>query len=152
MSTLEITRRNGQRFLVHFDEADRDLVMQYRWRILPSRTPGRNYAQASVGNTTVRMHQLICGRGADHINGNGLDNRRSNLRPATPGQNAANRKATRSDGVKGVTFHKKSGKWQAAIAKRYLGLFATQEEAAAAYDAAARDLWGDYARTNGVAA
>lgn len=154
MSALEIVRRNGDAFTVQYDDADHAAIAAHRWRISPQRGEGRYYVITTVRRdgreTTVSMHQLICGKGADHINGDGLDNRRANLRPATPAQNAANRRAVRS-GLKGVTFHKKSGRWQAAIAKRYLGLFATEAEAGAAYDRAAVERWGEFARLNGAA-
>lgn len=99
------------------------------------------------------MHRVILnppkGFSVDHKNGNGLDNRRSNLRIATASLNGANRKnqGNNSSGFKGVDF--KKGKWRARIAhkkKRYeLGFFATKEEAAAMYMQAAQAFFGDYA-------
>jgi len=78
----------------------------------------------------------------DHINGERADNRPSNLREATPSQNTANRR-----GVKGVTLHR-SGKYQAQIKWRgrshYLGLYATEAEARAAYLSASRRLHGEF--------
>lgn len=90
--------------------------------------------------------------GLDHINGNRTDNRIDNLRLATVAQNGWNRKAQRSStsGFKGVTFHRKSGRWQAAIryqgGPRHLGLFDTAEQAHAAYVDAANRLFGEFAR------
>jgi hypothetical protein len=90
----------------------------------------------------------------DHINGNGLDNRRANLREATKRQNGWNRGPNRANtsGFKGVTWNKACRSWQAKItvggASSYLGLFARAEEAAVAYDAAARDLQGEFAWLN----
>ncbi len=143
-----ITRRNGDRFVVLYDEDDRDTVLGHRWNIQPTRTPGRYYVKTQVQGRTVYLHQLIGGKGVDHVNRDGLDNRRANLRAATSAQNAANRLPVRA-GLKGVTRHR-SGKWQAAIAKKYIGLFETEAEAAAAYDAAALAKWGEHAYLNGA--
>ncbi len=90
----------------------------------------------------------------DHINRNPLDCRRSNLRIATVRQNNYNRGkyATNTSGFTGVTRISRSAKWQATIQvdgrRRYLGLFATPEAAALAYDAAARQYFGAFARPN----
>lgn len=77
----------------------------------------------------------------DHINGQADDNRLSNLREATLGQNQQNRKLqiSSTSGCVGVTWHKKKQRWQARIyldrTEHYLGLFATKEDAVAAYAA-----------------
>lgn len=85
----------------------------------------------------------------DHINGNRSDNRLCNLREATPSQNCANSRARRS-GLKGATFVRKIGRWQAQIGigrkNVFLGLFDTEEEAAAAYARKAREVHGEFAR------
>jgi hypothetical protein len=88
----------------------------------------------------------------DHANGNGLDNRRINLRPCTAAQNNANRiRVSNRAGFRGV-FRQPSGRWKAVITyasrSTHLGTFNTAEEAARAYDAAAIKTWGEYARPN----
>ena len=89
----------------------------------------------------------------DHINGNGLDNRRSNLRICTPSQNSLNRKPHRnsSSRYRGVSFNKKSGKYVAQIIfnrkNRYLGIYENEIDAAIAYENAARELHGDFFRS-----
>ncbi len=105
--------------------------------------------------TTIRMHNFITGwRFVDHINGDGLDNRRANLRPATHASNNRNRGGTRlnTSGYKGVTWHKRGRKWMAQIhhkGKHYhLGLFTDLTEAALAYDVAAADMFGEFAWLN----
>lgn len=88
----------------------------------------------------------------DHINGVRDDNRIANLRAATHRQNSQNRSRRRDNesGFKGVHLHRKSGRWRALIYSNgrniHLGLFATREKAYAAYVAAARQLFGDFAR------
>lgn len=88
----------------------------------------------------------------DHINGVRSNNRWQNLRPASPLINSVNRKrpANNRSGHKGVSFVKASGRWHASIRvngkRKHLGLFATAEEAGAAYRAAAAEHFGEYAR------
>ncbi len=103
----------------------------------------------------LRMHRQILGEPeglqVDHRDGNGLNNRRGNLRTATTSQNACNRKV-RSDsacGFKGVGLDKRDGRYHARIqvnGKRHiLGHFKTAQEAGAAYAAAVKNFHGDYA-------
>lgn len=95
---------------------------------------------------------LLSGEQADHINGNGLDNRRSNIRLATSEQNGCNRRKSvnNTSGYKGVTWDKHNGKWKASIQvgkrPRFIGHFNTPEEAHAAYCEAAERLHGEFAR------
>lgn len=89
----------------------------------------------------------------DHKNGDAWDNRLSNLRLATLGQNSANNKARRSStGYKGVWWARKERKYRATICYNYrsmdLGQFRTPEEAAMAYNQAAEKFWGAFANLN----
>lgn len=83
----------------------------------------------------------------DHINGDPADNRIANLRKASIHQNNQNRRMKKTNvvGMKGVS--KRRDKFMAKIAGKYLGLFSTPEEAAAAYAAAAVEKFGEFART-----
>ena len=102
----------------------------------------------------ILMHVVVCGYSRpDHVNGNGLDNRESNLRPATRSQNAMNQpKRLGTSRFKGVSWHRKSGKWLCQIVKDrkiyVLGYFTDEIEAACAYDRKAVELFGEFARLN----
>jgi hypothetical protein len=110
-----------------------------------------------INGSTERLHRWLTTAGMkqiiDHINGNPLDNRRVNLRICTPAENARNRRAQRGShaGYKGVHWHN-VGKWRAVIwangVRHDLGVFGSREEAASAYDKAALELHGEFARTN----
>ena len=147
----------GQVALV--DDKDYDRVMRHRWYAWEKTRGGRvdgPYATATIRingrGKQVLMHKLLTGWPmTDHRNGNGLDNRRRNLRPATTAQNNHNQKPRtgHSSRFKGVTWHKRASKWQAAIKvngkNHYLGVYASEEDAAAAYAAASLKAYGDYA-------
>lgn len=91
----------------------------------------------------------------DHRDGNGLHCWRSNLRVGSNALNLANSAARPgSSRFKGVTWNSARGKWQAQIMierrNHYLGRYRTEEEAALAYNKAAREAWGDYAQLNDI--
>lgn len=121
---------------------------------------GGGYIVVSVDGRLYRAHRLIWlyvygrwpGTDIDHIDGDPQNNRLTNLREATVSQNQANarRRANNTSGFKGVNFHKRGRKWQARIRVNgkslYLGFFDSREAAHAAYVAAARELFGEFAR------
>lgn len=147
------------------DAADWPLVSRYTWFAMPASNYVTWYARAVVPKTvplapkkTVALHILLLGAiegmQIDHIDGDGLNNRRSNLRHATRAQNRHNSSPNRhtSHGLKGVDFQKHRGNWRARIyvsgVYYSLGVFETSEEAGRAYDEAARRYFGAFARLN----
>jgi len=112
---------------------------------------------------TIYMHRAILERQGfkdfvhtDHVNGDGLDNRRNNLRPATVSQNQHNQKKSENNtsGFKGVSRHKRDQKWQATIQingkRRHLGYFDDLKKAAKAYNKAAKKYHKEFAYLNKV--
>jgi hypothetical protein len=109
----------------------------------------RNIHQTKDGKRrtiTLKMHRVVLGAKpgqiVDHVNRDRLDNRRSNLRIATPHQNFENNKNGHFLGVPWVTFHRQAGKFQVVVKGKYLGLFATLKEAAQVASAATTALAG----------
>lgn len=139
------------------DDADRDLLAGHTWYSNKGANTYYAYADKVCAGVRVRtrMHRLVMAAPdhleVDHINGNGLDNRRQNLRLATRAQNAANRPIPPGR-YRGVTPIKGRPKFVANIRVNfkqiYLGEHSTPEDAARAYDAAALKHFGEFARLN----
>jgi len=148
---------NSKEFAI-VDDEDFELASQYTWNC--TKRSDLSYARTSkkIGGKqfTIRLHRLLLSAGpgemVDHRNGDGLDCRRSNLRFATRSQNAQNKKrrSNARSQYKGLVFSGNS------IAARinfngkviHIGSFLSEIEAARAYDAMARELFGEFARTN----
>lgn len=143
------------------DDCDYEELSKYKWCAARRKDGLAYYAIRSVWgngkNKRIFMHRVIteCPQGmqVDHIDGNGLNNTRANLRNATQSQNNANSRKPKSNksGFKGVHLHTQRKRWVAMIKinkkARYLGIFDTPELAHQAYCLAAKDLFGDFART-----
>lgn len=139
------------------DAADVPLVEGWNWYACVGKY-GHAYAYRAIKrdgkHRSAPMHRQIMGpseRLVDHIDGDGLNNRRSNLRLATPQQNIVNRVMDRRNklGIKGVDIS--NGKYRACIQKDgrtiFLGRYETAKEASAAYNGAAKALFGEFARS-----
>ena len=146
------------------DPADYHELARHKWHATRARHTW--YAQRKVWDAdarkevTIKMHRVILpvpvGHVVDHINRNGLDNCRANLRPATRAQNACNRlragRKSKYSKHRGVTWHKGMQQWFARIGVQGktlpLGYYDDADEAARAYDAAARMHHGEFAVLN----
>lgn len=139
----------GTRFKV--DTADYDTIKQHCWYLDNN---GRAYAR--INKKLVIVHRLLFNERMDHKNGDPLDNRRGNLRPATQQQNCCNRRKTTnlSSRFKGVSYTpgNKTNPWQAYITchhvKHHIGYFINEENAARAYDNEAIRLHAEFANLN----
>jgi len=140
------------------DATDAPLVVQFNW----CAAVGRNtvYAKrtdhSGSKSRLVLMHRIIVGdpKGleVDHRDGDGLNNRRSNLREATKTQNRRNQRTSRANtsGFKGVSYDAWNRTWQAGISingkSKRLGSFPTPEAAYVAYCKASAELHGEFGR------
>ena len=141
------------------DECDYERLASLRWSFIWNRY-AMTYKKSNGTETRTTMHRSVLGDDlpdgmvVDHINNDGLDNRRANLRVATRQQNNMNKGAYKNRKYKGV--YPCRDKWQAKIrrgdVRKFLGVFETEEAAAAAYNRAAIELFGDFAWTNVVGA
>lgn len=156
------------------DECDYNYLMQWKWFPVVSGSKTKVYARRNRrlvnsvyerpqdGDGSFRMHKIIAWRMGlltnqiDHYNGNGLDNRRANLRAATPSQNGANRgpQVNNTSGFKGVYWSVWASKWMASIRVNrkliYLGYFDSPRDAARVYNEAALKHFGKFACLNRV--
>lgn len=163
MNIVEL-RINGTDKVVLIDARDMPLVKQYSWRYSPnSKSPEFGYVVTTAKKPngkagTFSLHRLLMGnpkQHVDHINGNRLDNRRSNLRLASQLQNTYNARKTErktSSQYKGVYLDKQTSKWVARIRKDgtkvQLGSYDDEALAALAYDIELLKIAGEFARTN----
>lgn len=154
MKTIQLTQ--GKTAII--DDEDYERVSRFRWYAFRNQH-GNWYARRSPLGTTQCMHRFILDLPphypeVDHVDGDGLNNRRLNLRTATTAQNQANSRTRKdnSSGYKGVGRQQRSSKWHARIKVSgktlQLGVYDTPEAAAKAYDSKALELRGPFARVN----
>lgn len=161
MREISLRGKKASGRVAFVDDEDYDLVVAYSWNVHEhkrKRVANASYAQTNIPGVKRRhimMHQLITGwLRTDHIDGNGLNNQRYNLRQADPAQNGANRHSEIgfSSVFKGVSWYRKNGRWVAKIGvngkQLHLGYFTDETDAAVAYDLAAREHFGEYACLN----
>lgn len=150
----------GQVALV--DDSDYEAVSRFNWHAIRG-TSGVWYARRNISKsdgtrTTQKLHQFLMPGVpmVDHEDGDGLNNRRYNLRSCTPSQNQCNcRKRVGSSKYRGVSWNRRQQKWISYIdfegKRQHLGLFSSEEDAARAYNTAAKNLHKNFARCDLVA-
>jgi hypothetical protein len=133
------------------DDEDYDYLNQWNWHC-----SNNNYAVRTDNKLkkTIYMHRVIINSpdklSTDHINGNGLDNRKENLRVCTQTQNNGNRKLNKNStsGIKGISWNKINKKWKARIStkgkRKHLGYFKNKNDAKKAYTKVAKNYFGEF--------
>lgn len=156
MKQIELTQ--GHFALV--DDEDFERLIQFKWHVNKNRNVvyAERKDKRGIFRVTVKMHREILnapkGYCVDHIDGDGLNNTRSNLRLCTNSENIRNSNVGKrnTSGYKGVSWHARDKRWQAKIVmdgkQNHIGNFDTAEEAALAYNEAAKMHYGDFARLN----
>jgi hypothetical protein len=151
MPTIPLTQGES----TSVDDGDFKEIGKYKWSTL--KLKHTCYARGWVDGKVVYMHRMLMGNpkglDVDHINGNGLDNRRCNLRVCNRSQNSMNNhKRTGTSKYKGVSWYKRGGKWHSQIMidgiQKHIAYFDDEIEAAKSYDIHALELFKEYACLN----
>ncbi len=157
---LSKTGKHAGKYDAIVSDEDKDLA-ELNWCVSVVAKTGSQYAMRKVQKGHILLHRVIMERilgrtlgkdeMVDHIDMNGINCIRENLRLATNAQNGANRPAPKNNksGYKGVRWHKKAKKWIAQITangkNRHLGTFDSAEDAYKAYCEAAAKYHGEFA-------
>ena len=153
-TVIRITCKNGQRYECFIDTNDFELINHHQWRIIPGHRT--LYVGTNINGSNVGMHRFIvpgCDQ-VDHIDHNGLNNRRCNLRPANHSLNSANarRPRTATSKYRGVSWCPRERKFRVSIKvhQQYksLGYFDSEEAAAIMYNIFAKLYFGEFASLN----
>ncbi len=165
---MRIPLTRGKHALVDAEEYPR--LARYSWHAFHDKKDGRWLAvrgeRVHVGGHSITrniwMHRELldvpAGMLVEHLNGDGLDNRKANVQVTTRAARYAKlgKLSTNTSGYRGVTFYARTGKWRVQIrcdgTTTHIGYFTTAEEAAVAYDRKAREVFGDSAYQNVPAA
>jgi hypothetical protein len=155
MKTIKLTQNK----IALVDDENFENLSKFKWFARKDKNTfyaGRTPSRKSGKRTMVQMHTQIMetpkGMEVDHIDSNGLNNQRSNLRICTRKENVHNatKRTDNTSGYKGVSFYKLNKKWGANIScdgeHTFLGLFATKEEAYEAYVGACVKFHREFAR------
>ena len=135
------------------DDEDFEYLNQWKWHAEKGKCTFYAKRTVPIGKgkyTTLRMHEIIAGKGikhistADHIDGDGLNNQKNNLRIVTHRQNMQNKHLAKTSRFPGVCFDKNRNKWTSQINKgnnhQNLGRFSTEDEAFEVYRKAVENL------------
>lgn len=153
----EIKLTKGMVALV--DDEDFERVSEFKW--FPKTSKRSYYAMANYRlgknkRTTLHLHRFIMnnpkGLQVDHINHDGLDNRKENLRACSKKDNIRNQviRSNNKSGFKGVFFHSQNKNWIAKIRNKHIGVFQDKVSAAHAYNIEASKLFGNFAYLNNI--
>jgi hypothetical protein len=144
------------------DDEDFEMLIKWKWCAVWNSYTKTFYATKGINreNSVRYMHRLIMGakkgQQVDHIHHDTLDNRRSELRISLPSENKQNsgKQKDNTSGYKGVSWDKRDKKWRTTITKNRvqhsIGYFNTKEDAAKAYDEAAKKYHGEFAFINKI--
>lgn len=162
MELMIKSKKHGDH-IVFFDDIDAEMIRSHNWHLYKSRTSNILYAitnkkgVAQKDRRQIFMHRLIIKSSSivDHKDGNGLNNRRNNLREATRAQNASNREKTKNNtsGFKGVSWSLSAKKWVVQITHEGIIItefFHSKIEAAKRYNELAVQYHGEFARLNEI--
>jgi len=160
LNTVNKKSKNYKKYVALVDDEDYQRVSRNKWTVVISIRSA--YVYGSIKGKRISLQTFIMksnkGQYIDHIDGNGLNNQRSNLRFCTKAENSRNKKPSLNGTSKylGVSYNKDGGfrKWVAQIysnGKKYgLGSFYLEEDAADEYNKAAKKYHGEFARLNDV--
>ena len=146
-----------------FDKENYEKVKLYKWGLRKAHKqgyPNYVYTVNKISGENIYLHHFIMNSNQqeimiDHIDSDGLNNCKNNLRFCSNSENHMNKTKNfkgNQSGFKGVVFHPKTGKWQAQThingKQTYLGIYNTPEEAAKAYNIAVKEHYGEFAKLN----
>ena len=148
-----------QGYIAIVDDEDFEKIKHHKWSITSNKEKTHVYARAKIAGKTIKLHRYILGLTdksmvVDHIDHNGLNNTRSNLRVCTLKENQANQKPKKNAASKyrGLAWNKQRLKWQVSIkvngVQKYLGIYKNEDEAARVYDKHAKIQYGEFAYLN----
>ena len=159
MKQIALNGKHGKGKFALVDDEDYEELMKYRWNVSSKGYATRGKVEDGVYKM-IRMHRVIMKAGTvlfvDHINHNRLDNQKNNLRFCTHQENSMNQKKRKNatSKYKGVHWRKDIKKWRSRITinmKRIcLGTFDSEIKAAKAYNAKAKELFGEFAHLNKI--
>lgn len=162
MKQIKIIQKNGTEHIILVDDSDFEEVNQYKWHVQRGgdtfyvlRNIYLGYVDGKKKSKKIAMHRQLLEIDdskifIDHINHNGLDNRRENLRICNNRRNQYNSKPQKgaASRYKGVSWSKQNNKWIAQIningKNKYLGYFTIEEDARDAYEKVAKGIQGDF--------